>query len=117
MRAVEEIGEIIATYAKHGWKLRRVLLSSRLRMELRDRSAELFAGAEIRDSGVDGSWFSRRSRGDAEAWELRRFGGTPFALFRNIPDETPEGEFESILADAEEELAAAAFRNPETPPN
>ena len=97
----DSISEILETYKRHGWELRRVLLSPELKERLGNTASSLFGDAEVRESDTDAAWFSRRSRPGVVAWELRRFGGTPFAIFRNVPDDTRGDEFEAILKDAE----------------
>ena len=67
---------ILDQYAKHGWELRRVLLSEEAKAEL----DTMFAGRDVRSAEIDGLWFARRSRPGSESWELRRLGGSPFAL-------------------------------------
>lgn len=103
---LKQLGEVIAQYGKHGWTLRRVLLSS----EPDDAVRAAAGDAEIRRGGQNALWFSRRSRPDAEAWELRRLDGSPFALVAVIPDEADADEREEMLADTEEEMLAAAPR-------
>lgn len=100
---LRSLTDIVAQYAKHGWKLRRVLLSSDP-----DDAVRAAAGdAEIRRGRQNALWFSRRSRPDAEAWELRRLDGSPFALVAVIPDEADDEEREEMLADTEEEMLHA----------
>ena len=99
----DAIADIIGQYVQHGWKLRRVLLTAKLSGELGD-VAGLFGDAELRTSGHDGLWFSRRSMQDREAWELRRISTSPFALVEVIPDGLTDQEREEILAEAEERM-------------
>jgi len=96
-----EIKDIIALYKKHGWTLRRVLLLNQSRERLAPDSESVFGKAEIRDADLDALWFSRRSRPDCEAWELRRLAGTPFALVETIPDGTADDERELMLRGVE----------------
>lgn len=102
------VTDIISTYEKHGWKLRRVLLSAKL-ASIANRS-DLFGRAEIRDSLIDGLWFSRRSRRGTEAWELRAISLSPFALLENIPDELSAEDAEDILHETEHRLAETVIR-------
>jgi hypothetical protein len=74
------IEEILSLYKKHGWNLRRVLLTDEARVNLNDALQNLFGGAEIVSSRLDALWFSRPSKNQGEAWELRRLTGSPFAL-------------------------------------
>ncbi len=75
-----QIREIVRQYEKHGWILRRVLLSPVTLGSLGDAPASLFGDAPVATADVDAAWFSRPSKGDGEAWELRRLSGSPFAL-------------------------------------
>jgi hypothetical protein len=97
---------ILEQYAKHGWELRRVLLTSEASADIRER----FEGKDVRDAGLDALWFARRSRLGSESWELRRLGGSPFALVAVIDDDTGEEERESRLAATEEQMLEAAGR-------
>jgi hypothetical protein len=96
----DAIADIIGQYVKHGWKLRRVLLTAKLSVSLGD-AAGLFGDAELKTSDHDGLWFSRRSMPDREAWELRRISASPFALVEVIPDGVTDQERDGILAEAE----------------
>lgn len=86
------IKEIVGTYLKHGWQLRRALL----RPETRDEFHAAFDSptldaVQVEDGLVDGLWFSRASHAEREAWELRLVAENPFALFETFePDETEE---------------------------
>lgn len=98
----DAIREIIGQYTKHGWKLRRVLLSAALKKEL-GAAADEFE-AEAVESENDGLWFSRRSRPDCEAWELRRLSGPPFALVVVIDDDADDSEREIALTEVEDRM-------------
>lgn len=101
MTTAAQINEIISLYTKHGWKLRRVLLSAAVK-KLAD---EFDSGdAEVRESSIEALWFSRRSRPGSESWEIRRLAGTPFALVEVFDDGTPEEEFEERIAETENRL-------------
>ena len=94
-----QIGEILAQYKKHGWNLRRVLLSASAKEKL---PASLFGQAEIISSELDAAWFSRASPEGREAWELRSLSTAPFALV------------EVFEEDDEEEVREEARREMET---
>lgn len=96
----ESIVAILQMYAKHGWILRRVLLSAEAKTAILPSAGSIFGDAEIRESPLDALWFSRRSRPGDETWELRRLGGSPFALVAVILD-TETGSRESVLKDIE----------------
>jgi len=86
----ELIREIVETYQKYGWQLRRVLLRPETRAELEQQPMSV-GNAELVNSEVDGLWFSRNSHNNREAWELRLLAENPFALFETFePDETEE---------------------------
>ena len=93
--------EIIDTYQRHGWKLRRVLLRPKTRAGLNETSQALFKDALLVDSDFDALWFSRPSHAGREAWELRQLAGQPYALF------------EAFEADEDEELREDARREME----
>ena len=81
--------ELVATYRKHGWELRRALLQPATLAELQSQEAQLLNRVEVKESPVDALWFSRPSSHDREAWELRLLAQTQFALFEAFePDET-----------------------------
>ena len=83
--------ELVATYRKHGWELRRALLQPATLAELEAEAAELLPGVAVQESPVDALWFSRPSHGKRDAWELRLLAQTPYALFETFePDETEE---------------------------
>lgn len=91
MITAEQIREILSLYKKHGWNLRRVLLSDEMRVSLNDTLADLFGGAEIVSSPfLNAMWFSRVSGKTSEAWELRHLSETPFALVEVFAAETDE---------------------------
>jgi len=95
------IRDIIEVYSKHGWSLRRVLLSDGLRNSLGD-VANLFGNASLRDSDIDAAWFSRATKNDGTAWEIRHLSTAPFALLVVVKDEA--SELEDALLDTEERL-------------
>jgi hypothetical protein len=90
MTQAARISEALALYKKHGWALRRVLLTEKSRRELEDSLSELFGAAEIAGFEKDAAWFSRASGTDREAWELRLFGEAPFALVEVFGPEQDE---------------------------
>jgi hypothetical protein len=90
MIETHEIQEILAQYKKHGWNLSRVLLSAPTKQNLSDSPENLFGDVEIISSDTDAAWFSRASGKYRETWELRRLGGTPFALVEVFEAEDDE---------------------------
>ena len=98
-----QIREILSLYARHGWILRRVLLSDNLRDNLTD---DLFGEAEIISANLDALWFSRASVKDSEAWEIRHLSNTPFALVEVFSADLDKNEREKILNEVQIRLAS-----------
>jgi hypothetical protein len=81
--------ELVATYRKHGWELRSVLMQPGTLAELQSQEAQLLNRVDVRESAIDALWFSRPSNHNREAWELRLLEQTQYALFEAFePDET-----------------------------
>jgi hypothetical protein len=90
--------EIIATYERHGWELKRVLLKPATRDDLNEQAPALLAEAILVDAEVDALWFARASSAGREAWELRLVAEQPYALFEAFEaDETEEEREEARL--------------------
>ena len=94
--------EIIATYQRHGWELKRVLIKPATRADFEETSAELFNEAKLRDAEFDALWFARPSREGREAWELRLVTEQPYALFE---------AFEAVETEEEREEARLEMEN------
>ena len=92
-----QIQEILTQYKKHGWNLRRVLLSEPIEERL---ATALFGQTEIVSSGVNALWFSRASYEGRETWELRCLSETPFALVEVFETEDEE----AVRDEAREEM-------------
>ena len=102
MNPTEQIKELLATYEKHGWQLRRVLLSSATRARISDES---WAGdASVEQHEFDGLWFSRKSQGQREAWELRLISSTQYALFETFEADEPEEAREEVRKEMERRM-------------
>ena len=99
------IGEIIEQYRKHGWTLRRALLSESGNREVVERLASI----EVTQSDFDALWFSRKSRPESEAWELRRLSGSPFALVAVIASDVTDHERERALSEVVDKMRAKTF--------
>ena len=84
------IRDIIEVYTKHGWILRRVLLSVSMRRSLCPDLIDLFGEASLHDSDLDAAWFSRATKDDGTAWEIRHLSTAPFALLVVVKDEASE---------------------------
>jgi hypothetical protein len=99
------VGEIIKQYEKHGWTLRRALLSDESRPALSSSLSEI----DIVSSDLEALWFSRNSKPETDAWELRRLTGSPFALVAVIPSNSSEDELESTLAQVVDDMRERTF--------
>jgi len=102
MIGADAIAEIVQTYDKHGWVLRRVLLSAELRQQLRDNIIELFGEAAVLESDIDAAWFSRPPKQGALAWEIRHLSESPYALLEVLDENGPD--FEVSLQKVESRL-------------
>jgi len=96
------VGEIIRQYEKHGWKLRRALLSD----EARERFSGELGEIDVIESDVDALWFWRKSKPESETWELRRLSALPYALVAVVPTDSDEDEVESTLEQVLDEMRA-----------
>ena len=94
------INEIVGTYQKHGWQLRRVLLRPETHAEL---EADLlpFEGAEVEEASIDALWFFRGSHERRDAWELRLLAENPFALFETFEEDETEEQREEMRREME----------------
>jgi hypothetical protein len=106
MNQLEKLQEIIATYGKHGWRLRRALLrpETSAGLEAGPEIRTLLESAEVRESIVDALWFARPSHAGREAWELRLVGDTPYALFETFEADEEEEDREDVRLEMEARL-------------
>src|SRR5436305_14885699 len=98
------IHEIIATYTKHGWRLRRALLKPETRALLKERETKIFEDALVEDSSIDALWFARPSHAGREAWELRLVSEPPYALFETFEAEESEEDREDVRLEMEKKM-------------
>lgn len=110
MNQIDRIREILATYQKHGWQLRRVLLSPESRPAVVENEELTFAGVRIDEANVDALWFSRDSNGKREAWELRLIAETPYALFEAFEADEPEEAREKVRREMEARMSEFTSR-------
>lgn len=93
------VKEIIDTYRRHGWQLRRVLIRPETHRES-FTGETMMDGISIEEAEIDALWFSRPSHNKREAWELRQLSESPYALFETFEaDET-----EDLRAEARMEM-------------
>ena len=102
MSRIGKFEEVAAVYARHGWRVRRVLMSAGALAEWRAAGRESFGGVEPEEFEVDALWFSRPSHGGREAWELRLVAEPPYALFELFEAD----EAEEDRADVRREMEA-----------
>ena len=102
MNPLDLIKEILATYEKHGWRLRRALLRPETRAALTDESWSGEASIEVGE--IDALWFSRPSHEGREAWELRLLTENPFALFETFEVDETEEQREEMRREMEARL-------------
>jgi len=96
--------ELVATYRKHGWELRGVLMQAATLAELGSQETELLNRVTVRESPVDALWFSRPSSHNREAWELRLLEQTQYALFETFEADETEPEREEVKLEMEARL-------------
>ncbi len=105
MNRLERFREIIATYRKHGWQLRRVLLREETEQALAASTDEdICKNLAPQTSSIDALWFARPSHAGREAWELRLVGETPYALFETFEADEPEEAREEVRQEMEARL-------------
>jgi hypothetical protein len=104
MIGAKQMQEILAQYKRHGWILRRVLLSAATRANLTDSLESLFGETEIISFETDAAWFSRASGVGREAWELRRLTQAPFALVEVFDEDDDESVREEARFEMEQTL-------------
>ena len=103
MKQNERIREIVETYQKHGWRLRRILLCPQTLEEF-DVNDDGLATAEVKPGELDALWFSRPSHEGREAWELRLTAETPYALFETFEADEAEEDREDVRMEMEAKM-------------
>jgi hypothetical protein len=89
--------ELVATYHRHGWELRRALLQPATLAVLQ----ELLDKVPVKEASFDALWFSRPSHNNREAWELRLLSQTQYALFEAFEANETEEEREDVKLEME----------------
>ncbi len=107
MIGITQIQEILKQYERHGWNLRRVLLSARAR---ENTPAALFREIEVTAAELDALWFARTAANGGEAWELRNLSTTPFALVEVFDDQDEEEVREEIRREMETQMRERASK-------
>jgi len=109
MNPIELASEIIATYERHGWQLRRLLLRPATSAEL-EHVDDANWGAAVIDSDFDALWFARSSHVKREAWELRLLADQPYALFEAFEDDESEEDREEARREMENKMRQYALK-------
>jgi hypothetical protein len=114
MIAVGPLAELVETYERYGWELRRVVVTTK--DALPEELITGLDGVSISEGLVDAAWFSRPPKPGPIPWEIRYLGPTPFALVEHLDEESPD--FEEQLRRVEERLlqAVTAKRSDQTTP-
>lgn len=102
------IKEILETYKKYGWTLRRVLLSDELTLTVGD-TRNFFGGVPVITSDLNAAWFSRPPKDGPNAWEIRHLSTDPYSLVEHIDENS--ADFEARLSSVESRLRSAVRRN------
>ena len=95
--------QIVATYAKHGWNLRQVLVDSATEFG-GPEIAQVFPGSMTMAGEIDALWFARPSHGGREAWELRLVAEQPYALFEAFEADESEEDREEARREMEHKM-------------
>lgn len=103
MDSLELMNDIIATYERHGWKLRRVLARPEAVSPISQASV-LRPDAALSESDVDALWFARPSHAGREAWELRLISEQPYALFELFEVDESEEDREATRHEMENRM-------------
>ena len=101
MKSVDLLAELTATYRKHGWQLRSVMLRPETRVELQRLLPD---GLPVKETTFDALWFSRPSYNNREAWELRLLAQTQYALFETFEADETEEERDDVKLEMEARL-------------
>ena len=101
MKKSDLLQDVVATYEKHGWQLRQVLLTAETRKEIESESS---VNVEMKASTIDAVWFSRPSPNNREAWELRLLAETQYALFETFEADETEEQREDVKLEMEARL-------------
>jgi hypothetical protein len=96
--------EVVATYRKHGWELKRALLQLATRAEISAKEADILNPITIKEDVIDALWFARPSNNNRTAWELRLLAETQYALFETFEADETEEQREEMRLEMEARL-------------
>ncbi len=108
VQSLELFKEIISTYQRHGWELKRVLIKPATRSDLNEQAVGLISQASLIDAEFDALWFARPSNAGREAWELRLLAEHPYALFAAFEADETEEEREEARLEMEHQMREQA---------
>lgn len=104
MRKADLFTDLIATYQRHGWVLKGVLLQSETQAELSQTQLASVDCERVKESTIDALWFSRPSHHKREAWELRLLAETQYALFETFEADETEEQRDEVRLEMEARL-------------
>ena len=104
MKITNLFKELVATYRKHGWELRAVLLQPETLADFQAEAAGLLEKVSVKEESVNALWFSRPSSHDRDAWELRLLAETQYALFETFEADETEEQREEVRREMEARL-------------
>ena len=99
--------QIVATYEKHGWQLRRILTAATNDDELK-QIAQAFPALPISPAEIEALWFARPSHAGREAWELRLVAEQSYALFEAFEADESEEDREDARQEMQNKMRAYA---------
>ncbi len=106
MKQLEILADILATYRRHEWQVKSLLLCEATRALLISNSdffiKQNIENVLVHESEFDAVWFARAAQEGREAWELRFISENAYALFEMFEVD----EAEEDRADVRREMEA-----------
>jgi len=112
MKKADSFTELVATYRKHGWELKEVLVLPETRPELNINELTSLNSDAVRDVTIDALWFSRPSHHKREAWELRLLSENQYALFETFEEDETEEQRKEMRQEMEARLREHVVAKP-----
>jgi hypothetical protein len=112
MKKADIFTELVATYRKHGWELKEVLVLPETRPELNINELTSLNSDAVRDDTIDALWFSRPSHHKREAWELRLLSENQYALFETFEEDETEEQRKEMRQEMEARLREHVVAKP-----
>ena len=101
MNRLDRFAEVIGAYRRHGWQLRRTLMTAQTLAETCESDRALFENLPVEEAPIDALWFARASPKNREAWELRLVAETTYALFEAFESDETEEQREEVRREME----------------